>query len=67
MGEEGAEMIMASSVMRATVRTVSKRKIQAICAALTLVSAGGVAGPTLPCGMLVTGLSDLCICPESGH
>ncbi|XP_040434248.1 iron-sulfur cluster assembly 1 homolog, mitochondrial-like isoform X2 [Falco naumanni] len=36
MGEEGAEMVMASSVVRATVRAVSKRKIQATRAALTL-------------------------------
>lgn len=45
-GEDGAEGGMASSVVRATVRAVSKRKIQATRAALTLVSnAGGCAAP----------------------
>lgn len=67
MGEEEAEVVMASSVVRAMVRAVSKRKIQATRAALTLVSAGGVAGPTPPLGMPVAGLSDLCLCPESGR
>lgn len=38
---------MASSVVRATVRAVSKRKIQATRAALTLVSAADAGGARL--------------------